>query len=92
MRIFTLPNSLSMSRVALAPPALWSLVYGWAALTVVLYCIAIVSDLLDGLDFWSVCAIQAEPGAEVGVELGPEPDSQDLVGVTRCSGFAALVD
>lgn len=48
MRILTLPNCLSLSRVVLAPPTAWALVHGPAALTVALFGAVVVSDLFDG--------------------------------------------
>lgn len=48
MRFFSLPNSLSVSRIVLAPPTMWALLQDRAVLTVGLFCIVIASDLADG--------------------------------------------
>lgn len=48
MRVLNLPNCLSLSRIALAPPTAWALLHGPAALTVTLFSFVVVSDLVDG--------------------------------------------
>ncbi|MSR14067.1 MAG: hypothetical protein EXR86_05755 [Gammaproteobacteria bacterium] len=48
MKYVTLANSLSASRIVLAPATMWSLVEDRAALSVLLFGIVIASDLVDG--------------------------------------------
>lgn len=47
--IFTLPNLVSCSRVALIPAILWTILNNHATLTIGLFLVVVVSDIVDGI-------------------------------------------
>jgi phosphatidylglycerophosphate synthase len=49
MTLLTLPNSLSLSRVALIPAIVWATLHGAGPAAIGLFCLAVLTDVLDGL-------------------------------------------
>jgi phosphatidylglycerophosphate synthase len=83
MRLLTLPNCLSISRVVLTAPTVWVLLHDHAALTIGLFGIVIASDLMDGR-----IARQRHQVSSIGTLLDHGSDA--IFVVTLCAAGAWL--
>ncbi len=84
--IFTLPNLVSCSRVALIPVILWTIINNYAALTVGLFLAVVASDIVDG-----VIARNTGQETRLGTLIDHGADALFVVCVTALFSWLGLI-
>lgn len=86
MNLLTLPNSLSLSRIALIPVIAWAILAGAGEVAIGVFCFVVVTDVLDGL-----IARRSQQVSHIGTLLDHGSDAVFVTAVSTVCAYLGLL-
>ena len=86
MNLLTLPNSLSLSRIALIPVIVWAILTGAGVVAIGIFCLVVVTDVLDGL-----VARRSQQVSRIGTLLDHGSDAVFVTAVAAVYAYLGLL-
>ncbi len=84
--LLTLPNSLSLSRIAFIPVIAWAILTGAGVVAIGVFCLVVVTDVLDGL-----IARRLQQASRIGTLLDHGSDAVFVTAVTTVCAYLGLL-
>ena len=86
MNLLTLPNSLSLSRIALIPVIVWAILTGAGVVAIGIFCLVVITDVLDGL-----VARRSQQASRIGALLDHGSDAVFVTAVSAVYAYLGLL-